>query len=762
MIPSTLAERIALIPELYQPIFNHPEFPGSPSRGCEDRLQYLQALHDTLREKLGRPIRILDLGCAQGFFSMSLASRGAVVVGVDFLDLNVNVCTMLAEEHPELDVRFQHARVEEVIEQAEANSYDIVLGLSVFHHICHEHGQVRVIEWLTKLAEVSIFCAFELALADEPLYWAASLPADETALLAGFAFKHCIARFPTHLSTHARPLYVASSRYWYLSGELETFSEYSDESHAFAIGTHQGSRRYFFGETKLAKLFSILGPRGELNKTEITSEAAFLLNAPEAMAWPRLYVHAANESQAWLTRERLPGKLLSEVIVEGLSFDVNRVLRDVLNQLVALETAQLYHSDVRTWNILLDPEGAAHLIDFGAISPLATDCVWPSDLILSFIILVHEVVSRDIGMVLPTRQPFISPFNFPQPYRRWLEKTWDLPRDDWSYRVLRDSFVEYIETASQTGGVSNVSTSALDVWMRAVEHQLFAVGKFVGDSQGKELSSLLQNLHARLQDDLANSHQLAQQRVDGLHAVIEELRGLTISQFEVSLVHLRDDLAKSRQSTERRVDELFAAVEELRALNKSQLDLSLAQQKMAMRQVSIDIESRTKLQNALVANARQEGALHENREWAQKYERDITQIFLRLDQITAKLDPPAQIVQEETKVQPPTRGLLRRASRRLALKMLSNIAARPRLLSNIRRLIARMPAPLRRHFSAFARNSIAKGEVVVANDPTQPFLPTEVTIHRPEPSLSNQGTEVVRVAGKLEQAIHAWKADRER
>lgn len=721
MISLTLAERIALIPELYQPIFNHPEFPGSPSRDCEDRLQYLQALHDTLREKLGRPIRVLDLGCAQGFFSMSLASRGAVVVGVDFLDLNVNVCTMLAEEHPELDVRFQHARVEEVIEQAEADSYDLVLGLSVFHHICHEHGQARVIEWLAKLAEVSIFCAFELALADEPLYWAASLPADETALLAGFAFKHCIARFPTHLSAHARPLYIASSRYWYLSGELEAFSEYTDESHAFAIGTHQGSRRYFFGETKLAKLFSILGPRGELNKTEITSEAAFLLNAPEASAWPRLYVHEANESQAWLTRDRLPGKLLAEVVVEGLPFDVNRVLKDVLNQLAALEAVQLYHNDVRTWNILLDPEGAAHLIDFGAISFLAADCVWPSDVILSFIILVHEIVSGDIGMVLPTRQPFISPFNFPQPYRGWLERIWALPRGDWSFRVLLDTFAECVEQSNVIVTASSVSASALNVWMRAVEHQLFAVGKFVGGNQGKELNSLLQNLQTRLQDDLANSHQLAEQRVDGLHAEVEELK----------------------------------------ALSKAQLNVSLVQQKMAMRQVSIDSESRTKLQSALIANAKQEGALHESREWAQKYERDIAEIFLRLDQISAQIDPPAQ-VEEEMKEQPATRGVLRRAGRKVALKMLSSIAARPRLLRNIRRLIARVPAPLRRHFSAFARNSIAKGEVIVAVDPTQPFLPTEVIIHRPEPSLSNQGAEVARVAGKLEQAIHAWKADRER
>ena len=77
------------LPEVYQPIYGHPALSTHVSRTCSDRLEHIVRVHDNLRSLLGRPLNVLDLGCAQGYFCFKLAERGANVHGVDYLDKNI-------------------------------------------------------------------------------------------------------------------------------------------------------------------------------------------------------------------------------------------------------------------------------------------------------------------------------------------------------------------------------------------------------------------------------------------------------------------------------------------------------------------------------------------------------------------------------------------------------------------------------------------------------------------------------------------------
>ena len=204
-----ISELVRALPEVYQSIYGHQEFDGSAARACEDRLVSLIAIHDRLRASLGRPVRVLDLGCAQGYFSIALATRGAIVAGVDFSAENIALCQALADEHPDADLSFTHGTVEEVIGTMAPGSVDLVLGLSVFHHLVHEHGVPAIRALLTRLAERVAVGVFEMALATEPLYWGPSQPDDPRELLAGWSYmatnSHCV----THLSDVVRPLIVA-------------------------------------------------------------------------------------------------------------------------------------------------------------------------------------------------------------------------------------------------------------------------------------------------------------------------------------------------------------------------------------------------------------------------------------------------------------------------------------------------------------------------------------------------------------------------
>lgn len=459
-----IADLVAALPELYQPIFGHPEYRHGAARASEDRLATVVSVQDALRKLLGRPLRILDLGCAQGFFSLSLASLGNEVHGVDFLDKNIAICRTLADDNPHFPVSFRHGRIEEVLSEVKAGEYDLVLGLSVLHHLVHELGAKQISEMLAALAGKVQVALFELALASEPLYWASAQPEPPVSLLGGFAFIHELGRYPTHLSGIARPLYFASNAYWYLDSVYGHFEEYKNRSHDLAADVHLGSRRYFLGDSEIVKVFRLDVGIGSQNAEDLQRESEFLLNPPPGFNAPEIKLAGRSDYEAWLVREKLNGETLLEVIQDGRDFDARRVLREVLRQCVALESNGLYHGDIRTWNVLIGLDQSVHLIDYGSIGSNQRDCVWPTNLYLSFLTFVHEVVGSYTSDPLPVRGVFISPYRFPEPFRYWVNALWARPVAEWSFELMLGIFDEV---------VSNGGHAALtvfdDVWQRTLE-----------------------------------------------------------------------------------------------------------------------------------------------------------------------------------------------------------------------------------------------------------------------------------------------------
>jgi O-antigen chain-terminating methyltransferase len=295
---------------------------------------WIERIYRLLEAKLNRPLRVLDLGCAQGYFSLSLAALGAVVTGIDSQACNIAVCNTLAAGHADWKVRFRTGTVEHVIAKmtpatsrrspppdSPASGFDLVLGLSVFHHIVYRLGIDAVRTMLSTVAENTAASIFEMALAGEPPCWAASQPANPRQLLDGFAFVREMARNPTHLSELTRPLYVASNRYWFLGDRAEAFDSWKTESHAFAGGAARGTRRYFFGNGLVAKVFDLeVEHLSEVNRRDNVKEATLLRDPPPGFAVPKLLSDGRTEREAWLVREHVPGELLLDRIRSGISW----------------------------------------------------------------------------------------------------------------------------------------------------------------------------------------------------------------------------------------------------------------------------------------------------------------------------------------------------------------------------------------------------------------------------------------------------------
>ncbi|HEV8501172.1 MAG TPA: methyltransferase domain-containing protein [Casimicrobiaceae bacterium] len=485
MSPPDLPALVAALPERYQPIFGHAEFDADASRACRDRLAVVERIIDALRAALGRAVRVLDIGCAQGYFALSLAARGAAVVGIDRLAANVAVCRALAAENPGCDVRFVEADAAQELRSVDAGDYDVILALSVLHHMCHEQGLAPVQALLASLADRTEAILAETALREEPLYWAAAQAGDPRQLFAGHAFVHAVAHHSTHLSGVARPFLFASNRWWYLGGELARFERWTDVSHQAAGGVHAGTRRYYFAADRLAKHFLLTGQPAARNRGELEREAAFLEHPPAGVRAPALHAKGIAEAEGWLVRELLPGRLVSEIIAAGEPFDRAAVIGDVLDDLCALEAARLYHGDVRTWNLILGTDGRARLIDYGDITSNPRDCAWPDNLFLSFLIFVHELESDELLGALPMRTPAFAPQQFTPELRGWVAALWRRPVEDWTFAVLRDEF----RARNVTPDISTIARSDVDpAWQVAVERYLQVLGNrhraLVASTQG--------------------------------------------------------------------------------------------------------------------------------------------------------------------------------------------------------------------------------------------------------------------------------------
>ncbi len=521
---------VAQLPEVYQPIFGHSDFADHASRPCADRLEVILGVYDALQNLMGRPLRVLDLGCAQGYFSLNLASRGASVLGVDFLDKNVAVCTALAEENPQFDATFEVGRVEDVIDRLQPGQYDLILGLSVFHHVIHERGIDEVKRLFQHAASVSGALILEIALQEGDLFWAASQPENPRSLLESLNFVREVVRCKTHLTNVERPLYVASNCYWVIGDKAGEFDTWSDESHALANNTHEGSRRYFFGPKEIAKLYRFEGAREEHNRLEFLREKMFLSNPPPGYPVAQSLVVLEGEQEGWIVMERFSGSLLLEVLTEP-TLDRKAILRDILDQLVILESFGLCHSDIRSWNILVSGTSQARLIDYGAISQEFKDCVWPHNVYLAFLVFVHELATGHVVDPSPIRQVSITPFNLPQPFRSWAARMWALPLQEWSFRLM----LEHLDVLVEDPLDGNPEKTE-EFWMQAIEEAIDLHserirdlgGQFLGKSQDMELQ--LDRVRSRVElvaeiaRDVQGEMKETERRAIYVEAVAEQLR----------------------------------------------------------------------------------------------------------------------------------------------------------------------------------------------------------------------------------------------
>nr|MCR5404391.1 methyltransferase domain-containing protein [Butyrivibrio sp.] len=241
---SNIKKCVEALPEIYQNIYGHSEFSEGKSRDCKERLVYVEKIIKGYQEFSGkRELRVLDLGCAQGFYSFSLASIGCIVDGIDFNEQNIALCKELQQENGLPCTFRQDVITKEMVDQIDEGAYDVILIFSVIHHIAHEHGFEYARELMTKLAEKSKYVLTELAVKEEPLYWNQNLPPKYSNWFDKVAFFDEQCFFGTHLSDTRRPFIFYSNSLCYAEGIFYPVTEYKQA--AYKEKPVDPERRYY-------------------------------------------------------------------------------------------------------------------------------------------------------------------------------------------------------------------------------------------------------------------------------------------------------------------------------------------------------------------------------------------------------------------------------------------------------------------------------------------------------------------------------------
>lgn len=265
----------------------------------ERRRAELDTLYAALEAHLGRPARVLDLGCGLSFYSLTLAARGARVTAINCDWNGIRAYDQLAAQNPAMRVRLTFDVAEEFASEIPSRPYDLVLALDTAPD---GQGLGSAPDWVRRHAALAVCGVFSVPLPDGARDGPATAAAGVRDLARGFEFSRVLDFEPANPASAGNLLLFASNRVWFLDGSVQAFRHDALSANEMSR-THGGTRRCFVGADRIAKLFRLEEPFAKANLSELETEAKLLSSAlPASVNVPRLIAFGKSDFDAWLVR----------------------------------------------------------------------------------------------------------------------------------------------------------------------------------------------------------------------------------------------------------------------------------------------------------------------------------------------------------------------------------------------------------------------------------------------------------------------------
>ena len=123
--------------------------PGEPDFLATDmRLRAISRTLDFCYDKQLEGLRVADLGCLEGGFSLALAQRGAEVLGIEVRERNVEKCLLLKEHFGLGNLNFVMDDVKNFT-VGKYGKFDVILALGILYHLD------RPVQWLRQISNAT-------------------------------------------------------------------------------------------------------------------------------------------------------------------------------------------------------------------------------------------------------------------------------------------------------------------------------------------------------------------------------------------------------------------------------------------------------------------------------------------------------------------------------------------------------------------------------------------------------------------------------
>ena len=361
----------------YQKVYGHPEYDGSGSTPCENREIIFKKIISDLQKKTGKiDLKVLDIGCAQGYFCFALNEIGCKTTGVDFLQENVDFCNAINEENGSPSKFLQGELSLEFANQIKENEYDVVLCLNVLHHVALHHDFKYAREVLEIIASKVKIIIIEMAIKEEPVYWCKNLPIKYEEWFQNIKFFNEIVFTSTALSNVERPTIVCSNSLLYSNNE---FSK---------IIRLDGFNSSYYCEDKFVKVYR-KKCKEKLINSEIDSKFVLNTNREVLDKCTTFYISDFDGYRMWDLSE------------DGANLE--KRICAILEILITLEKENKYYNNLRVWDIgikenevlLLRGDKVSHSKkDTLVYENINDDDLYSIDVYDTFLAFVHDVFNK--------------------------------------------------------------------------------------------------------------------------------------------------------------------------------------------------------------------------------------------------------------------------------------------------------------------------------------------------------------------------------
>jgi hypothetical protein len=210
-----LLRRLTRSYESYHPVFLGSEQLASGERSCMDRWELIaNAVMDDGIESF------IDLGCAEGYFVQQAATNfSCFSIGIDADIRRLTIAKISTSLNKIMGAGFMSAFIDKKL-LSRLPQFDVILFLSVLHHIMYEHGVEYSRDILSCIrARTKKYLVFDMGQSDEtnhswskllppmdpdPKTWIASL-----LISAGFNKVECVGESDAYKNQIRRHLFIA-------------------------------------------------------------------------------------------------------------------------------------------------------------------------------------------------------------------------------------------------------------------------------------------------------------------------------------------------------------------------------------------------------------------------------------------------------------------------------------------------------------------------------------------------------------------------